>query len=104
MGDASPLSNQGFGGQSQFFQDGHGGCFIIRQRNASLAVFMTYSGLYVGGMVALLNCLWFPASISSRFQGVVGSHSLISLVEKGLHNIIVFIAYMHKTTGADWLQ
>jgi len=79
--------------ESRFFPDGHGGCFIIRQRNASLAVFMTYSGLYVGGMVALLNCLWFPASISSRFQGVVGSHpflkiihNLISLAEKDLHN------------------
>jgi len=39
---------------------------------------MTYSGLDVGGIVALLNCLWFPAPISSRFQGVA--------------------------TGADWLQ
>lgn len=77
MGDASPLSNQGFEGKPFFFPDVHGGCFIIRQRNASLAVSMTYSGLYVGGMVALLNCLWFPASISSRFQGVVGSYSFI---------------------------
>jgi len=39
---------------------------------------MSYSGLYVGGIVALLNYLWFTAPISSRFQGVA--------------------------TGADWLQ
>jgi len=44
---------------------------------------MTYSGLYVGGIVALLNCLWFPAPISSRFQGVATGADWWQLVQIG---------------------
>jgi hypothetical protein len=62
----------------------HNKCFFYYQSEKCFSFFKVFSlltsGHYVGGVLALLNCLCFPASVTSRFQGVVGSHSLVKYI------------------------